>query len=236
MTANAGWLAIGWDVGGWNCDKNGTSRDAVVILSASGELIGTPWRGNLRETLNRAGNTDDFIARLMRLCSLEASVPRRVVLAIDAPLGLPAALIALHHGTAAQTLPHTSQKNPYLFRMTERRLADEGVSPLSAIKDMIGSQTSKAMHVVRRFAPEVVSPGVWGDGLGLEVIETYPALVRHRRGQAKPEGKAKDIDIADAHVCAEVAHIFATCPDSMDPPPGDIDLSEGWIWAPRKHP
>jgi len=25
--------SIGWDVGGWNCDHNATSRDAIVILN-----------------------------------------------------------------------------------------------------------------------------------------------------------------------------------------------------------
>ena len=29
-------LFIGWDVGGWNCDKNPTSRDALVVLHAAG--------------------------------------------------------------------------------------------------------------------------------------------------------------------------------------------------------
>jgi hypothetical protein len=45
---------IGWDVGGWNCDKNGKSRDALVILDADMNLIGKPWRGNLSETINAA--------------------------------------------------------------------------------------------------------------------------------------------------------------------------------------
>ena len=34
---------IGWDVGGWNCDRNSKSRDALVVLDASGEtLAGAP--------------------------------------------------------------------------------------------------------------------------------------------------------------------------------------------------
>ena len=27
------YFSIGWDVGGWNCDKNQRSRDAIVILN-----------------------------------------------------------------------------------------------------------------------------------------------------------------------------------------------------------
>ena len=32
--ADASALFIGWDVGGWNCDKNPASRDALVVLDA----------------------------------------------------------------------------------------------------------------------------------------------------------------------------------------------------------
>ncbi len=39
---------VGWDVGAWNCDKNGTSRDAIVILDEQRVIVGEPWRGNLR--------------------------------------------------------------------------------------------------------------------------------------------------------------------------------------------
>ena len=45
---------IGWDVGGWNCDKNGKSRDAVVILDDTLTIVGQPWRGNLRNCIATA--------------------------------------------------------------------------------------------------------------------------------------------------------------------------------------
>ena len=34
---------IGWDVGGWNCDRNRSSRDAIVILDTERRIVGTPW-------------------------------------------------------------------------------------------------------------------------------------------------------------------------------------------------
>ena len=43
-------LFIGWDVGGWNCDNNADSRDAIVILDAY------KLRGNVQkqaQVLNR---------------------------------------------------------------------------------------------------------------------------------------------------------------------------------------
>ena len=33
---------IGWDVGGWNCDKNGKSRDAIVVLDSTPTIVGKP--------------------------------------------------------------------------------------------------------------------------------------------------------------------------------------------------
>jgi hypothetical protein len=50
-------IGIGWDVGGWNCDKDSKSRDALVIVGARGELLGQPWRGNLRHVINEAVNS-----------------------------------------------------------------------------------------------------------------------------------------------------------------------------------
>ena len=48
---------IGWDVGGWNCDKNGKSRDALVILDAGLNIVGQPWRGNLTDAINAASDS-----------------------------------------------------------------------------------------------------------------------------------------------------------------------------------
>ena len=47
-------IYIGWDVGGWNCDKNKSSRDALVVLDANRTLLGQPWRGNLCAAINQA--------------------------------------------------------------------------------------------------------------------------------------------------------------------------------------
>ncbi len=85
---------IGWDVGGWNCDKNPRSRDAIVILDAERRIHGTPWRGNLREKINAANTTDDWIEALFELCGVDHPGERLdVVLAIDTPLGFSAAML-----------------------------------------------------------------------------------------------------------------------------------------------
>lgn len=234
-------LFIGWDVGGWNCDKNQNSRDALVVLDHAGEMLGQPWRGNLRETINDATTTAAFLASLLALCKLgNPARSYHATLAIDAPLGFPEAFARMIAGGKPVDLIGRSAANPYLFRHTEQRLVAEGVTPLSAIKDMIGSQATKAMHVVARFAPQRLSPGIWTDGAHLTVIETYPALCRARLGSQAVIGSlpktGPDADIPDAEVCARVARDFHLDRGCLEPPSNDTPASEGWIWAPRRIP
>ena len=189
---------------------------------------------NLRQTLNTAQTAADFIAAILALCKLPAP-PAQATVAIDAPLGFPAAFVRLITGGAALDQIGQSATNPYLYRATERRLAAEGVTPLSAVKDMIGSQSTKAMHAAARYT-RPIAPGIWCDGAHLTLIETYPALCRSRaRGtfnDLATENTAREIDILDAEVCAQIAQAFVQRPDWLEPPPPDLPALEGWIWAP----
>jgi len=172
---------IGWDVGGWNCDKNGKSRDAITILDANREIVGRPWRGNLRTTINEAENTRDWLERLFSLC--ETNLPsehKRTIMAIDTPLGFSEAFTRLVTRLEYEVPIGHSDTNPYLFRHTEQFLFDHGLKPLSAIKDMIGSQATKGMHVLARFAPKAAQCGVWTDGDMLTAIEAYPSTSARR--------------------------------------------------------
>lgn len=235
MTAGGDQVFIGWDVGGWNCDKNPSSRDALVVLDGTGARIGQPWRGNLRQVLNTASTAASFLTAILALCKLPAPAHPRATIAIDAPLGFPAAFAQLITGGAPLLQIGQSSANPYLYRDTERRLAAEGVTPLSAVKDMIGSQSTKAMHAAARYTRRI-APGVWSDGAQLTLIETYPALCRSRSRSAFNDlataTTAREGDILDAEVCAKIARAFVQQPDWLEPPPYDVPASEGWIWAP----
>ena len=232
-------IYIGWDVGGWNCDKNPNSRDAIVILDHKGLELGQSWRGNLRNLINEASSSESFLEGLVTLCGLEKIAIQHATLAIDAPLGLPSGLIRL--ASKGETARHIedSASNPYLFRHTEIRLAVEGITPLSSIKDMIGSQSTKAMHVISKFAPSQISTGVWTDCARLTVIETYPSLCRGRREDiyepAGPDQNGREADISDAGVCARIAREFQLNRSMLEPPTEDTPLSEGWIWAPKRN-
>ena len=74
------------------------------------------------------------------------------------------------------------------------------------------------------------------DGAQLTLIETYPALCRSRSRSAFNDlataTTAREGDILDAEVCAQIARAFVQRPDWLEPPPPHVPASEGWIWAP----
>jgi len=224
------------DVGGWNCEKNAKSRDALAILDADLNLIGKPWRGNLSREINASTDSADWVNRLFDLCKTAPPSRLRVILAIDTPLGFSDDFIHLvtrknHAGAIGE-----SQKNSYLFRQTERFLFKRGLKPLSPVKDMIGSQATKGMHVLAKFAPKVEGCGVWAGAAGLTVIEAYPS-------GCKGSATVKDLqqlygllghdDLEDALTCALLAYLFAVRPDTLVAPPESVPVSEGWIWVPK---
>lgn len=140
-------LFAGWDVGGWNCDYNPKSRDALVILDAERQTVGRPWRGNLRQLINQSSSTEQFVQRLLTLCGAEAVFqhPVQLLMGIDTPLGFSKPFIDLiTHGRTVAMIGE-SQKNPYLHRQTEHFLFERGLAPLSPIKDMIGSPAPKSI-------------------------------------------------------------------------------------------
>lgn len=247
MKAQGERLYIGWDVGGWNCDHNPASRDALVVLDASLTLVGAPWRGNLRETLNDAASPGDLIARLLGLCQHVADGGERVFMAVDTPLALPQALLALARGEAVAALGR-SQENPYLYRHTERWLFERGVTPLSPIKDMIGSQATKGMHVLARFAPHSVACGQWQSEQGeLTVVEGYPSPAKRSEGFAALRQRCvipaqwqavlhqptpRQQDMHDAWQCALLAWSLEHAPQQVAWPPAEMPTAEGWIFVP----
>lgn len=206
-----------------------------MALDAQARLLGRPWRGNLRVAINEAGDTAQFLTKLFGLCRVERKPEDcRVTIAIDAPLAFPASLIALLTAGRIEPAIGDSATNPYLYRFTERRLATSRV-PLSVVKDMIGSQSTKAIHAVNKFAPVVEALGVWCDGGATRLIETYPAECLRRSGEVDEfhlDGVEGHKDIVDAGVCALIAHRFSTAPETVEQPPYDAPASEGWIWLP----
>jgi hypothetical protein len=232
---------VGWDVGGWNCDRNTNSRDALVILDDTLGLVGRSWRGNLRAAINESGTTRDFGCRLFGLCLAELPTDStRLTLAIDTPLGFSREFAQLVTRIAISEPVGESATNPYLFRRTERMLFERRLRPLSAVKDMIGSQATKGLHVLAKYAPVVVSCGVSRSHAEphLTALEAYPSgckgsqLIASLRARVTGEPRDTD-DERDALTCALIAYLFANQPQYLEPPDGSVPDDEGWIWLPK---
>jgi hypothetical protein len=228
---------IGWDVGAWNCDRNPRSRDAIVILDSQLAVVGTPWRANLRTAICEATTAKEWVRKLFELCDAGFPVEAcNVTIAIDTPLGFSEEFLSLATSLRACTESiGESNTNRYLFRQTERFLFQKGLTPMSALKDMIGSQATKGMHALARFASQSSACGVWTDGELLTAIEAYPAackgsaIIRELRNHA-PLGHE---DKEDALTCALVAYLHAIKPDTLVPPCQQTPPKEGWIWFPK---
>lgn len=228
---------IGWDVGGWNCDNNSNGRDAIVILDETLRIVGRAWRRNLRECIVAAPTTVDWLQALFAKCKAEYPAGNmNVTMAIDTPLGFPSVFETLLARQGHVEPDKTSGLNRYLFRYTERHLFEQGLKPLSTVKDMTGSQATKGMHVLLKYAPNIESCGVWSDGRGFRAIETYPAACRHapevltRLKDCSPLGHD---DLDDARVCAVIAYLFNARHETLEGPPSTVPRNEGWIWIPR---
>ena len=228
---------IGWDVGGWNCEKNSKSRDAIVILDDKLAVLGKPWRGNLRECITSSKTTQEWLNALFEKCGAQyPETPLSVTMAIDTPLGFSNEFVNLITRKGLVEADQESGRNRYLFRLTERHLFDKGLRPLSAIKDMIGSQATKGMHVLAKFATTMESCGVWTDGDAFRAIETYPTACRNTKSVKRYLPSRKSLghdDINDARICAVIAYLFATKRDLLEKPAAKVFIPEGWIWIPK---
>lgn len=236
---------LGWDVGGWHSDHNSKSRDAIVVLNADGSLAGMIDKNGRDGLAQRFRTTDpsdpDFWAVICRGSGAEDALRActHLVIAIDAALDFSSEFKALLRGERAESIPPTSADLPYLYRPTERFLSARGFAPLSPIKDMIGSQATKAIHVRLGQTPQMVRSGVWEGSHGartVTIIEAYPTVARKSQGAVRHLQRLSladtSVDLVDAAYCAIMAYQFHVHPALLvHPTEGAYD--DGWIWVPK---
>ena len=144
------------------------------------------------------------------------------------------------------SVPPEADKNPYLFRTQELALFTSGHRPLSVVRDMIGSQSTKGIHFLRRARLPASAIGVWSRGSTV-AIETYPAAAvqdgevdrltaRLFNGVLDRENQQRSAawksDVRDAIACAVVAWIHRHHPERLIAPGKTAEVAEGWIWLP----
>jgi len=241
-------LFLGWDVGAWNCDRNRESRDALCALEAGASgpvVVGTPWRGNVRDLLV-AHEGDALLGALMKRTGVLIEDGRHLTIAIDTPLGWPTRMLELVTTGAVVDVPPEADKNPYLFRKQDLALFAQGHRPLSMVRDMIGSQSTKGIHFLQRARLTPAAVGVWSRE-SIVALETYPAAaVRDLEiarltaklfadllaRETKPRSEVWQADVRDALSCALVAWLHRHRPEGLDAPGANANTPEGWIWLP----
>lgn len=206
--------------------------------------------GKFAPNPERSNHFRILATEILELCQVKIDTEGsfRLLFAIDTPLGFSKAFADLIVSRVAAGPIHSSSTNPYLHRETERFLFERGLSPLSPIKDMIGSQATKGIHFLARFAPDVEKTGLWTDGRYIKAIEAYPSACKHsacfqamrqsfhddRSLTAEAEGSPKfsHMDLEDALTCALVGWAFENRPQLLAHPTSGVAPSEGWIFVP----
>jgi len=190
------------------------------------------------------------------LLSLEPG--ERALVAIDAPLGWPAALSTnlVAHRAGNEIV---ADKMDLFRRKTDKRLRKLGHQPLEVGADRIARAAVEALSVLQslRALTKLNLPLAWDPSFdGAAVIEVYPAATLKVRGVQSTKYKERDqadarraiaralavelidlesyvdgpIDAFDACICLLCAKDFL---EKRCEAPGSIDVlarQEGWIW------
>jgi len=239
-------LFIGWDVGAWNCDRNRKSRDAICALEvgeAGPVIVGKVWRGNLRDLLV-AHRGRPLVDALLHRLGVIVEESRHLTIAIDTPLGWPTRMLDLVTSGGVVDVPVQADENPYLFRAQDLALFKQGHRPLSMVRDMIGSQSTKGIHFLQRAGFIPAGAGVWRRESTV-AIETYPAAAARDpelasltsgllegvvAAERSRRGDAWQGDVRDAITCGLVAWLHRRRPERLVAPGEAAVVAEGWIW------
>jgi len=246
-------LPVGWDVGGW------LGKNQAVAVLRSGDR-GLDWPGCPSEFRLAPRDKDPYrgmsFLQLIQQAWPEAGsdvVERhRIVLAVDAPLGLPLAWQRLIAGERPEAVPVEREIDSSLaYRETDRWVHRTfKKKPLSATFDRLGNNASVAIWHLHHWANETgqtVAPRDASRSGHPVAIEVYPALTKVGVPAAMHPRVADMIRLdpaagahaRDAAICAVHALAFALNGHGDLPalvgPPGDCSpetlAAEGWIYS-----
>ncbi len=242
-------ICIGWDVGGWL-----GSKQAVAVMRASVEhlkWLGAPQTFTIKQLSQAGGSVLDLARIAWPDAPGNMTDQYNVVLAIDAPLGLPIGYQRLLNGQIADSIQLRREiDSRYAYRESDRHVYQTfGKKPLSAPFDKLGNNATVAMHHANRWAVDEgysVAPFHAGGGQHV-IIEVYPALVKDKAtgsclpqvARFLPPALPPRSDELDAAICAFHAVAFALNGKRHDlpglvNPPAHLDAAtvsqEGWIY------
>jgi hypothetical protein len=167
----------------------------------------------------------------------------KIVIAIDAPLGLPIDYVKMINGQAIEAnKPNREIDSLLAYRDTEREIYRVfGKKPLSATFDRLGNNCSVAISHISEWRKKYgysVHPMTSGNNDDKVIIEVYPAIVKSEALKAMiPKNLSPKTDEYDAAICAIMGvsyganGTFGKLPKLVEPPE-DIESpkTEGWIY------
>lgn len=234
-------LSLGWDVGGWMGNKHGFAL--VRWTKGNNEL---EWLGNpiaTRIPQDCLFNPKRIISQF--LCIEEDTIfeDTKVVIAIDAPLGLPIDYMKMIKGQAIEAnRPKREIDSRLAYRDTEREIYQVfGKKPLSATFDRLGNNCSVAISHISEWCKKYgysVHPMTYGSNDGKVIIEVYPAIAKSETLRAMiPKNLSSKTDEYDAAICAIMGVSygangeFKKLPKLVEPPENIVSpKTEGWIY------
>lgn len=166
-------LSIGWDVGGWQGKKNafsGLSYDGKSFQWSPPILLKVPDNPGLF--------TIDAILNSLKYSQKSYE---KLIIAIDAPLGIPKDFLPFLKGTFDFIKPTSGISNRIAFRCTDRYVHRiTGKPPLSPLFDKMGINTTLVLAHLKQWKKDgfqVRTPNCKSYSLN-EIIEVYPAMVK----------------------------------------------------------
>lgn len=234
-------LGIGWDVGGWMGKKNAFAFSQFDVEKKDFSFLGKAFH----TTVPSSGKFD--IKKLAEEQDIHFEDYDKIVIGIDAPLGLPRGFKDLIQGKIKDTgKPEKEIYSPYAYRETERHLYGKfKKKALSAAFDKIGNNLTLALHQAHFWNKEYgfnIHPQQAQEDDSRIMIEVYPAL-------AKMEGIYNKIspyihhlkptcndDEWDACICSFIATVHGSGTRFLDnfqtqlPPQDEVTKEEGWVY------
>lgn len=163
-------VSIGFDCGGWQGKKNAFS----ALIYDDSQISWKPPR--IEEIPNNPG----FISfeKLVEILNLPPN-PDEIIIAIDAPLGIPNDFIPFFDGKIQMKKPASGIENRVAYRYTDQYINRvSGIKPLS-ILDKMGINMTVARTHVNEWSKDgfkIVSPKDPQEGK--KIIEVYPGTIR----------------------------------------------------------
>lgn len=146
-------LSIGWDIGGWQGKNHGF---ALIGMEDGGEpeLIGQPQTLRIPSGQKESGGLFELEDLVEELGEVQFSDYDKIVIAVDAPLGLPRAFKNfINDPNLIEKRPNREIDNPLAYRKTEQHIYRSFCKkPLSAPFGRLGTSMTVAMVHARHWA------------------------------------------------------------------------------------